>query len=135
MVSFVDHIFPVLLKTLSDSSDEVLILNLQVLAEICCPPDDDDVLNTGVGSGGGDLTQTTRAIDMVQKKCDKLKERKSSLAADNEGKSPTLHSKFGNSNPHFKSFILSLLKLFRADRNLLNTKGSFIIRYVLLRVL
>ena len=134
MVSFVDHIFPVLLKTLSDSSDEVLILNLQVLAEICCPPDDDDDSNNGLG-GGGDLTQTTRAIDVVQKKCDKLKERKSSLAADNEGKSPTLHSKFGNSNPHFKSFILSLLKLFRADRNLLNTKGSFIIRYVLLRVL
>ena len=35
---------------------------------------------------------------------------------------------FGNTNPHFSSFILSLLKLFRADRNLLDTKGSFIIR-------
>merc|ERR1712141_187458 len=75
MVNFVDQIFPVLLKTLSDSSDEVLILNLQVLAEICCPPDDDDDSNNGLG-GGGDLSQTTRAIDVVQKKCDKLKERK-----------------------------------------------------------
>ena len=45
-------------------------------------------------------------------------------------------SKIGRSNstdtagtsPHFKQFILSLLKLFSADRNLLEAKGSFIIR-------
>ena len=32
-------------------------------------------------------------------------------------------------SPHFKQFMLSLLKLFSADRNLLEVKGSFIIRH------
>ena len=32
-------------------------------------------------------------------------------------------------SPHFKQFMLSLLKLFSADRNLLEAKGSFIIRH------
>ena len=93
MVKLVDDIFPVLLKTLSDTSDEVVILNLQVLAEICSPDntrsEKDDVKTTVVATtpGGGK-----------------------------------------NRNPHFKQFLLNLLKLFGANRNLLETKGSFIIR-------
>jgi vacuole morphology and inheritance protein 14 len=35
MISYIDKIFPVLLKTLSDSNDEVVILDLRVLAVIC----------------------------------------------------------------------------------------------------
>jgi len=70
---------PVLLKTLSDHSDEVVILDLDVLAKISSYP--------------------------VQTK---------------DSKSTT--------SVHFKQFITSLLKLFSADRNLLETKGSFIIR-------
>ena len=31
---------------------------------------------------------------------------------------------------HFKQFMLSLLKLFSADKNLLESKGSFIIRHM-----
>jgi hypothetical protein len=31
-------------------------------------------------------------------------------------------------NPHFRLFLFSLLRLFSADRNLLDSKGSFIIR-------
>ena len=34
MFQYIDDIFPVLLKTLSDTSDEVVILDLEVLAEI-----------------------------------------------------------------------------------------------------
>jgi len=69
MFNHVNLVTPVLLKTLSDHSDEVVILDLDVLAKI--------------SSHHGD---------------------------------------------HFKQFILSLLKLFSADRSLLETKGSFIIR-------
>jgi vacuole morphology and inheritance protein 14 len=58
---------------MSDSSDEVVILNLQVLASLC----------------------------------------------SSEGEPQ---------NRHFRLFLLSLLRLFSADRNLLDTKGSFIIR-------
>ena len=123
MVNFVDQIFPVLLKTLSDSSDEVLILNLQVLAEICCPPTKN---STGSDSNlirGSDITTMSTTKDNTITDAQK-KER----SKDGSTTSLQLRSAFGNTNPHFSSFILSLLKLFRADRNLLDTKGSFIIR-------
>ena len=70
MACHIDKIFPTLLKTLSDSNDEVVILDLRVLAVICKP----------------------------------------------EG------------NRHFKPFMVSLYTLYKADRNLLETKGAYIIR-------
>jgi len=94
MVKLVDDIFPVLLKTLSDTSDEVVILNLQVLAEICSPDKNDE-------DSGGTSRPTSKA---------------------------STPSGGMNRNPHFKQFLLNLLKLFGANRSLLETKGSFIIR-------
>ena len=124
MVNFVDQIFPVLLKTLSDSSDEVLILNLQVLAEICCPP-----TKNSNGNSDYDLSKDRQAPTMTLKKAQKkTTTAQNDVTKDSLNNSLDLHSTFGNTNPHFSSFILSLLKLFRADRNLLDTKGSFIIR-------
>ena len=123
MVNFVDQIFPVLLKTLSDSSDEVLILNLQVLAEICCPPTKNSTGSDSTLIRGSDITTMSNKKDITSSDTQK-KER----SKDGSTTSLQLRSAFGNTNPHFSSFILSLLKLFRADRNLLDTKGSFIIR-------
>jgi len=74
----IDELFPVLLKTLSGTSDEVVILDLEVLAEIS---------SSKIGHTTSEVT-----------------------------------------SPHFKQFMLSLLKLFSADKNLLESKGSFIIR-------
>ncbi|XP_023342024.1 protein VAC14 homolog [Eurytemora carolleeae] len=84
MFDHVSLVTPVLLQTLSDHSDEVVILDLDVLAKI--------------SSYHADPTSSTTSI-------------------------------------HFKQFIKSLLKLFNADRVLLENKGSFIIRQlcVLLR--
>ena len=81
MFQYIDHseLFPVLLKTLSDTSDEVVILDLEVLAEIS-------------SSKTGRVNSST------------------------------------DTSPHFKQFMLSLLKLFSIDKNLLENKGSFIIR-------
>ena len=78
MFKYIDDIFPVLLNKLSDTSDEVVILDLEVLAEI--------------------------------------------------SSSKTGHDDSNNTSPHFKQFMQSLLKLFCADRVLLETKGNFIIR-------
>ena len=78
MFQYIDDIFPVLLNKLSDTSDEVVILDLEVLAEI--------------------------------------------------SSSKTGHNDSTSTSPHFKQFMQSLLKQFCADRNLLETKGSFIIR-------
>ena len=63
MVNFVDQIFPVLLKTLSDSSDEVLILNLQVLAEICCPPTKNSTGSDSNLNRGSDITTMNTTKD------------------------------------------------------------------------
>ena len=41
---------------------------------------------------------------------------------------PPTSSSNPSTSPHFKQFMLSLLKLFSADRSLLEAKGSFIIR-------
>ena len=106
MFDHIDKIFPVLLKTLSDHSDEVndfnisyflifhfcsyfqvVVLDLEVLAEISS-------------------SKTGRPIEASS--------------------SPT--SSNSSTSPHFKQFMLSLLKLFSADRSLLEAKGSFIIR-------
>ena len=124
MVNFVDQIFPVLLKTLSDSSDEVLILNLQVLAEICCPPTKNSTGSDNNFIKGSDI------VNAMSNTNDKTVTdvKKNEISKESPNTSLQLRSTFGNTNPHFSSFILSLLKLFRADRNLLDTKGSFIIR-------
>ena len=58
------------MKTLSDSNDEVVILDLRVLAVICKPA----------------------------------------------------------GNKHFQPFMLNIYTLFKADRNLLQTKGAYILR-------
>jgi len=88
MFQFIDDIFPVLLKTLSDHSDEVVILDLEVLAEIS--------------------SSKTGRVPSVP--------------------SPAITTQENSTSPHFKQFMLSLLKLFSADRTLLEAKGSFIIR-------
>jgi len=88
MFQFIDDIFPVLLKTLSDHSDEVVILDLEVLAEIS--------------------SSKTGRVPSVPP--------------------PSITRQENSTSPHFKQFMLSLLKLFSADRTLLEAKGSFIIR-------
>jgi len=85
MFQYIDDVFPVLLKTLSDHSDEVVVLDLEVLAEISSS-------KTGRRNSSPDPLPDT------------------------------------STSPHFKQFMLSLLKLFSADRSLLEAKGSFIIR-------
>lgn len=99
MFEHIDNIFPVLLKTLSDHSDEVVVLDLEVLAEISssktCRP----------GEGSNNVPMPT-----------------STMGTSNMPPSNT------STSPHFKQFMLSLLKLFSADRSLLEAKGSFIIR-------
>ncbi|XP_077530253.1 protein VAC14 homolog [Haemaphysalis longicornis] len=91
----VEDIFPRLLQTLSDPSDEVVLLDLEVLAEI--------------SSSSG---TTAAALKTVAPK-------------ELSGDSTTLG---GASNGYFGKFMLSLLDLFQADPQLLEERGSFIIR-------
>ncbi|XP_064466584.1 protein VAC14 homolog [Ornithodoros turicata] len=87
----VEEIFPVLLQTLSDPSDEVVLLDLEVLAEIssstagCKQPAPEGGVNAGDSSTSG-------------------------------------------MNSYFTKFMFSLLDIFSSDSQLLEDRGSFIIR-------
>jgi len=94
MAQLIDCVFPVLLKTLSDHSDEVVILDLEVLAQISSLPSGLKMVGAEVGG------ETAGGVGGT------------SVAPSS----------------YFKQFMLSLLKLFSADRALLEAKGSFIIR-------
>lgn len=87
----VEEIFPRLLQTLSDPSDEVVLLDLEVLAEI--------------SSSSG----TSKALSPQE------------LSGDTT-------TTLGASNGYFGKFMVSLLDLFQADPQLLEERGSFIIR-------
>lgn len=92
----VEAIFPMLLQTLSDPSDEVVLLDLEVLAEV-----------------------SSSAAGCKQ------------FALEGQGVNcgDTLGSASGL-NGYFGKFMVSLLDIFSSDGQLLEERGSFIIRYV-----
>lgn len=88
----IEKIFPVLMKTLSDPSDEVVLLDLEVLAEI------------------------TSSKAVVEELDDCLDVQVKSIEVP-----PSM-------NAYFPKFMLSLLNLLISDNQLLDDRGSFIIR-------
>lgn len=116
----VDRFFPVLLITLSDTSTEVVLLDLETLAEISSNPagnfvtvKTDHSQGSKVKSKEGQTTQPKSLFTM------KTKEEK-----------PT-ECKVGL-NAYFTKFMKALLDLFKKDRNLLEPeeRGYFIIREI-----
>ncbi|XP_038070107.1 protein VAC14 homolog [Patiria miniata] len=95
----VEDIFPVLVRTLSDVSDEVVLLDLEVLAEVVSSP-----------AGPAATAQTTEGASQ----------------SDQRGKSASA------TNAYFHKFMTNLLQLFASDRQLLEDRGSFIIRQLCL---
>ncbi|KFM68961.1 Protein VAC14-like protein, partial [Stegodyphus mimosarum] len=95
---YVDDIFPVLLQTLSDPSDEVVLLDIEVLAEISKSP-------------AGQKHHSN--FENVASSC---------LLKEIKLKPPS------NLNSYFTSFMLSLLYLFKTNSQLFESKCSFIIR-------
>jgi len=105
MTEFVPRLMPVLLKTLSDSSDSVVLFALQVLARI------------SLGDGGVRLDNASISGD-----------------EDEDGRVESrdnIHSgllRGRNDAKHFKLVINAILKLFASDRMLLESRGSLVIR-------
>lgn len=98
MFHHVEELFPLLLKTLSDPSDEVVVLDLKVLAEI---------------------SSSRAGIKSPPPKSSSFQ-----LSANLEHAFKPSH----NLNEYFTYFLISLLKLFGTDRQLVEDRGSFIIR-------
>ncbi|XP_031569488.1 protein VAC14 homolog [Actinia tenebrosa] len=100
----IEVLFPELLKTLSDPSDEVVLLDLEVLAEISA-------------SSAGPPRESPP----------------SSMISSSSPPSPEESSVLPRQlNKYFHKFMHSLMMLFRKDRKLLEERGSFILRQLCL---
>ncbi|CAL8273705.1 unnamed protein product [Lota lota] len=123
MFRHTDSLFPMLLKTLSDESDEVILKDLEVLAEIASSP-----------AGQTDLSGS----------CDSTEHRLELKVPTTTGAKPGYHTPSGGSkavdsspstpsmNSYFYKFMINLLRRFSLERKLLENKGGFIIRQLCL---
>ncbi|GFS70456.1 protein VAC14 homolog [Nephila pilipes] len=98
LFTYVEDIFPVLLQTLSDPSDEVVLLDLEVLAEISKSP-----------SG-------------LKHHCSLENVSAANFIKDIKLKPPS------DMNSYFTSFMVSLLYMFNSNSQLFEIKCPFIIR-------
>lgn len=114
MVVHMDEIFLVMLRVLSDSSDEVVQQDLEVLAEIMSYP------------------LTSRSSRHTFFAClypfAVLANLHLRFTDDGSGDASGMVKGPNSKNPYFSKFIVSLLKLFATDSHILEDRGSFIIR-------
>ncbi|XP_056144292.1 protein VAC14 homolog [Lampris incognitus] len=118
MFRHTDSLFPMLLKTLSDESDEVILKDLEVLAEIASSP-----------AGQTDPAGSCDKTDKVELKLPEgAKPGQPSVATKLTDLSPSTPSM----NSYFYKFMINLLKRFSLERKLLENRGAFIIRQLCL---
>lgn len=120
MFRHTDSLFPMLLKTLSDESDEVILKDLEVLAEIASSP-------AGQTDQVGSCDGTDGKVDLKIPESAKLGQQPSSgsKAVDSSPSTPSMNS-------YFYKFMINLLKRFSLERKLLENRGAFIIRQLCL---
>ncbi|PFX23014.1 Protein VAC14-like [Stylophora pistillata] len=99
----IEQLFPELLKTLSDPSDEVVLLVLEALAEISASP------------AGPPRNSPSQSIS------------EGSSPGSEQNAAP--HRQL---NKYFHKFMNNVMSLFRTDRKLLEERGSFILRQLCL---
>ncbi|XP_016114726.1 protein VAC14 homolog isoform X4 [Sinocyclocheilus grahami] len=109
MFKHTDSLFPMLLKTLSDESDEVILKDLEVLAEIASSP--------------AGQTDTSGLCDSSDSKTEL--HIPGSKVTDLSPSTPSMNS-------YFYKFMINLLKRFSLERKLLEMRGAFIIRQLCL---
>lgn len=112
MFRHTDSLFPMLLKTLSDESDEVILKDLEVLAEIASSP-------AGQTDLVGSCDNTDHKLEL------KVPEKSTNKAVDSSPSTPSMNS-------YFYKFMINLLKRFSLERKLLENRGAFIIRQLCL---
>lgn len=112
MFRHTDSLFPMLLKTLSDESDEVILKDLEVLAEIASSP-------AGQTDLVGSCDNTDHKLEL------KVPDKSNNKAMDSSPSTPSMNS-------YFYKFMINLLKRFSLERKLLENRGAFIIRQLCL---
>lgn len=112
MFRHTDSLFPMLLKTLSDESDEVILKDLEVLAEIASSP-------AGQTDLVGSCDNTDHKLEL------RVPDKSTNKAVDSSPSTPSMNS-------YFYKFMINLLKRFSLERKLLENRGAFIIRQLCL---
>ncbi|KAG7243480.1 hypothetical protein INR49_011036 [Caranx melampygus] len=120
MFRHTDSLFPMLLKTLSDESDEVILKDLEVLAEIASSP-------AGQTDQAGSCESTDGKPELKVPEGTKPGQQHStgSKAVDSSPSTPSMNS-------YFYKFMINLLKRLSQERKLLENRGAFIIRQLCL---
>uniref|UniRef100_A0A5F8A880 Protein VAC14 homolog n=1 Tax=Macaca mulatta TaxID=9544 RepID=A0A5F8A880_MACMU len=122
MFRHTDSLFPILLQTLSDESDEVILKDLEVLAEIASSPagqtDDPGPLD------GPDLRASHSELQVPTPGRAGLLNTSGTKGLECSPSTPTMNS-------YFYKFMINLLKRFSSERKLLEVRGPFIIRSAL----
>ncbi|XP_069510892.1 protein VAC14 homolog isoform X1 [Ambystoma mexicanum] len=118
-----DSLFPILLRTLSDESDEVILKDLEVLAEIASSPagQTEDQLPC-------DSPDTRPKHSELQVPAPGKGAQSSPTGAKGIEYSPSTPTM----NSYFYKFMINLLKRFSSERKLLETRGAFVIRQLCL---
>uniref|UniRef100_A0A8B9V037 Protein VAC14 homolog n=1 Tax=Anas zonorhyncha TaxID=75864 RepID=A0A8B9V037_9AVES len=121
MFRHTDSLFPILLRTLSDESDEVILKDLEVLAEIASSP-------AGQTEGHGPSETADPRPGQVELHIPGRNSQLSASGAKGLECSPSTPTM----NSYFYKFMINLLKRFSSERKLLETRGAFIIRQLCL---
>ncbi|NXE55537.1 VAC14 protein, partial [Casuarius casuarius] len=121
MFRHTDSLFPILLRTLSDESDEVILKDLEVLAEIASSPAGQ---TEGHGPSDGPDARSSQVELHVPVKASQLSSS-GTKGLECSPSTPTMNS-------YFYKFMINLLKRFSSERKLLEMRGAFIIRQLCL---
>ncbi|XP_070616713.1 protein VAC14 homolog [Erythrolamprus reginae] len=127
MFRHTDSLFPILLKTLSDDSDEVILKDLEVLAEIASSPAG-QMEGRGLQDGPGLRLEQLDPPGPTGPARSSQAASSSSSGAKSLGCSPSTPTM----NSYFYQFMINLLKRFSSERKLLEIRGAFIIRQLCL---
>ncbi|KAM4017586.1 protein VAC14 homolog isoform 2-T2 [Anomaloglossus baeobatrachus] len=120
MFRHTDLLFPILLKTLSDESDEVILKDLEVLAEIASSP-----------AGQTDAAAAEEPA-AVHTRLQVPSPARGALPAGCGARTLEVSPSTPTMNSYFHRFMVNLLKRFSSERKLLETRGAFIIRQLCL---
>ena len=121
MHAYTVNLLPVLLRTLSDPSDAVVLLDLQILSRISLATSNDTpstVTETVITTSSNELPSVSASASATNSdKEEKGPDSPSSLSSQQEPK-----------EAQFQLVLNAILNLFAQDRQLLETRGSLIIR-------
>ncbi|XP_021112379.1 protein VAC14 homolog isoform X1 [Heterocephalus glaber] len=123
MFRHTDSLLPILLQTLSDESDEVVLKDLEVLAEIASSPAGQT--DEPSPADGPDLRVGHSELQVPTPSRASLLNTPSTKGLECSPSTPTMNS-------YFYKFMINLLQRFSSERKLLEVRGPFIIRQLCL---